>query len=834
MRWHPFCNNKIKTRFGAAVDSWLCERCETKRKAAISSSTVSPPLAATPDHYSPIISPTKSLIAKSTVSKPPSSKFREARVANFYPDQLCSKIGCENLISNLRGIDSWKPGFDANSLCKRHEMEEKHKRALAARPDLRHNAGLNATKPINKKKLYPKTAPERQMDMFNTDFETGPYEYQQNVQATSQDNSPMFNTQGSTVSTSRPRTWSTADDRIQSKSCEVIIGSHMVQLDGSTEIQKSPRLQMQMDPEETPPRPKIALPGWQLKIIANNAAQRNAVTQEVDEDEEGFTASVGSPYYKPVLPSKSPTVIPSVGDRDDDHYSPSLQLEGEIGAFAQMDDQVSSGLSSLSSTPLRQTPDAISSQNTPTVQSGAMDMDDPSSTMSLLQGSPTNETDKYKQRHIKVLMGEWGEDFISKLTAWPQPPGKTFLEFLVKICRTEKVSLHDFAQGISLAYHERIAGKDNIRGHDRYIKISDVKVFLSRYHVEQQASTEPADNIASRNEVLSKNYRISIDGAADDYSDPSPTKVKKDMSRAKMPEVTPRRSRPGLTEPIAYVMTDLSAPRVRPDSRSDNCTQRAASAAGVAVEFGGRHENRHVKRKAENHAKSADPAVEIAEQLNGIHENRSAKRNGGVIRPPPPTTTPINHNMSKQNLREDRPVTEFMTLLGTKRPRNLEAKRQLKAAVYDKTTLDSFLLRTKSEDKEPDHEAWGHIDPRKAWPQNDVLTGELLEKKQAEIAARGNRKSASRFGKHLTPEVVQHRKEMGWQLHQNCETKNTISADRHPLGSLFGVPEPDTMEPASKDGKLWMQEIYSWTDGDDQSRRTANRKAGAWPVISAN
>jgi hypothetical protein len=145
-------------------------------------------------------------------------------------------------------------------------------------------------------------------------------------------------------------------------------------------------------------------------------------------------------------------------------------------------------------------------------------------------------------------------------------------------------------------------------------------------------------------------------------------------------------------------------------------------------------------------------------------------------------------------------------------PGSVEAKRRAKAANYDGTALDSFLrdqsafkpLYQPTGEELEKTQQWGHIDPRKQWPNR--ITDEYIAAKMVEIKARGGKKA--NYGILLTAQVRKERKDNGWHIHQN---KDFVPDEKSDLGlkhleELFGQKNLDDLVPAVKDGRLVMME----------------------------
>jgi len=157
---------------------------------------------------------------------------------------------------------------------------------------------------------------------------------------------------------------------------------------------------------------------------------------------------------------------------------------------------------------------------------------------------------------------------------------------------------------------------------------------------------------------------------------------------------------------------------------------------------------------------------------------------------------------------------------------SLESKRQLKAASYDPSTLDSFLASQSQPDtgiQPSPHElaktqVWGHIDPRVKWPKEH--SEEWLAEKRREIESRGGRKA--NFGRLLTTQVVKERRDNGWGIHQ---TKDVVDDERSAEGAraleeLLGLKGLDVFEPGLRNGQLVMIEKAADENGKKKRKGT--------------
>ncbi|RDW72112.1 hypothetical protein BP5796_08146 [Coleophoma crateriformis] len=90
------------------------------------------------------------------------------------------------------------------------------------------------------------------------------------------------------------------------------------------------------------------------------------------------------------------------------------------------------------------------------------------------------DNEEYKARILRDIKARWGETFAEGL-AWPNPPGKCFLEDVLRIIRNDKVLLDEFRSGIMEIYHERTAEKmSQTTEWWKYISRMDIREFLRR------------------------------------------------------------------------------------------------------------------------------------------------------------------------------------------------------------------------------------------------------------------------------------------------------------------------------------------------------------------
>ena len=173
-------------------------------------------------------------------------------------------------------------------------------------------------------------------------------------------------------------------------------------------------------------------------------------------------------------------------------------------------------------------------------------------------------------------------------------------------------------------------------------------------------------------------------------------------------------------------------------------------------------------------------------------------------------------------------ATEWLV---TQVPQSLEAERQQKAATFDTSELDSFLMKQvepESDFQPTPHELaetqiWGHINPNKVWPKE--TSEEWLAEKRQEIDARGGRKA--NYGKLLTAQVRKERMEKGWHIHQNSEAvpDEKIKETAKRMEELFGIKGIDELIPGVRNGRLVMMEKSAEENGRKK------RKVKVYPVL---
>lgn len=171
-------------------------------------------------------------------------------------------------------------------------------------------------------------------------------------------------------------------------------------------------------------------------------------------------------------------------------------------------------------------------------------------------------------------------------------------------------------------------------------------------------------------------------------------------------------------------------------------------------------------------------------------------------------------------------------------PNSIEAIRAQRAANFDTTELDSFLVKQAQpeSDEQPtskellNSQVWGHIDPRVAWPKK--MTPEQIQEKIKEIEARGGKKA--NFGKILTAQVRKERAGKGWNIHQTSERRSEEECkemDRR-LDELFGTEGLGNCVPGIRDGRLVMiEQLEPEEPQTGPGRRKKKREPKIYPVM---
>ena len=171
-------------------------------------------------------------------------------------------------------------------------------------------------------------------------------------------------------------------------------------------------------------------------------------------------------------------------------------------------------------------------------------------------------------------------------------------------------------------------------------------------------------------------------------------------------------------------------------------------------------------------------------------------------------------------------------------PPTIEAIRAQRAANFDTTELDSFLLKQAQpqSDEQPTNkellrtQIWGHIDPRAAWPRR--MTEEERQEKIKEIEARGGKKA--NYGKILTAQVRKERAEKGWNIHQTSEWRSEEECkemDRR-LEELFGIEGLGNCVPGIRNGRLVMiEQLEPEEPQTGPGRRKKRREPRIFPVM---
>ncbi|RDW91423.1 hypothetical protein BP5796_02588 [Coleophoma crateriformis] len=348
-----------------------------------------------------------------------------------------------------------------------------------------------------------------------------------------------------------------------------------------------------------------------------------------------------------------------------------------------------------------------------------------------------------KQRCLDSLQADWGENFHTQLPAWPEPPGKTFLEHLLKLCKVEGVSFEDFKVGITAIYHQRVAGKTNLQRVEQFIKLSDVKLFASQYADQKQHGNK---SIGLGND--NKEYRL------------------------------------GSFESHDEIMLPLR--RTRAPTTTASITATVCSATDQAT-------NEEWPQIEETMGNPQNTELPVFQQTS----------------PTPTQFVNLNqgsHSAHKIPSGDDKSQEDAQceAIIARVHPQSIEARRNTDRNSFQESKLDSFLRAPQILTGKFDQTAWGKIQLPIDWPPTKALDPMFLENKRKEIAARGNRKSAERYGKHLTPEVVKFRKEMGWEKHQNRPARPASEEVARHMRELFGLPNINNMTPYLYNGKLHM------------------------------
>lgn len=163
------------------------------------------------------------------------------------------------------------------------------------------------------------------------------------------------------------------------------------------------------------------------------------------------------------------------------------------------------------------------------------------------------------------------------------------------------------------------------------------------------------------------------------------------------------------------------------------------------------------------------------------------------------------------------------------RPDSIEAIRRAKAHRFDESVLDKFLAPPIQTNRTPqpntfdiiNGQRWGHIDPRQAWPADNV---DWLAEKQKEIEARPKRKA--NFGKVLTVQNIRERREHGWQVHQNKELPPRDYKGYGHVEELFAIKGIEELEPSVRNGVLVMAEKVI----DESGKRRKKNSVKVFPV----
>jgi len=160
---------------------------------------------------------------------------------------------------------------------------------------------------------------------------------------------------------------------------------------------------------------------------------------------------------------------------------------------------------------------------------------------------------------------------------------------------------------------------------------------------------------------------------------------------------------------------------------------------------------------------------------------------------------------------------------------SLERVRVYKTSTYNPADLDSWLHKSSLMPDDAQHttkelletQIWDELNPRTAWPE--ILSESWIEDKRKEIKARGGRKK--NFGRILTEQVMQEKRENGWSLFQNkavapindMQTEIVKGVD-----DLFRLKNVEATVPAVRNGVLCMVQVE-----DESERRKRGRPKSA-------
>jgi hypothetical protein len=147
-------------------------------------------------------------------------------------------------------------------------------------------------------------------------------------------------------------------------------------------------------------------------------------------------------------------------------------------------------------------------------------------------------------------------------------------------------------------------------------------------------------------------------------------------------------------------------------------------------------------------------------------------------------------------------------------PNAYESVERRIIAQHDAVNMDDWFYQTPklsnieqpSERELADTQEWGHIDPRKVWPEE--LSSKWVEDKRNEIKARGGRKA--NFGKLITSQILQEQEDNGWKTHQTREARPMTAERRRindKLDEMLGLKDMSGMVPVVRSHVLYMTDI---------------------------
>ena len=249
--------------------------------------------------------------------------------------------------------------------------------------------------------------------------------------------------------------------------------------------------------------------------------------------------------------------------------------------------------------------------------------------------------------------------------------------------------------------------------------------------------------------------------------------------------------------------------------------QNISNQAGADGNFNAAHQEDKEMRDA--------PTVATVEHVS-LLQNRAAAAPVPYLGSPPEALASVSWptTLGADLIFDAHVTTELLVPQVTQ---SLEARRKHKAANFDSSELDTFLMKQAEPESnfQPtpqdlvETQIWGHINPTKLWPR--VTSEEWLNEKRREIDGRGGRKA--NYGKLLTDQVRKERMEKGWHIHQNSEPvpdEKMKETTRH-MEDLFGIKGIDDLIPGVMNGQLVMMEKPMDENGKKK------RKAKVYPVL---